>query len=53
MNYRYSDFTKAMSPLSESYSKILRNREPHYIEPYEDGLRVKNYNILQRNNDNL
>lgn len=38
--FRYSDFVKAMSPLNESYSKILHNREPHYIEPYEDGLRV-------------
>ena len=38
--HRYSDFVKAMSPLNESYSKILHNREPHYIEPYEDGLRV-------------
>lgn len=29
-----------MSPLNDSYGKILQNREPFYIEPYEDGLRV-------------
>lgn len=39
-----------MSPLSESYCKILRNREPHYIEPYEDGLRVNNSFFAKINN---
>ncbi len=40
-----------MSPLNESYGKILHNREPHYIEPYEDGLRVEFFfiNIINNN----
>lgn len=38
-----------MSPQNEAYNKMLRNREPHYIEPYEDGLRVSINNIYYFN----